>query len=159
MEEWGVERVKTILDYQFGKGFGNLFTKGNTELIISRKTKRLRNLLLDGEHMVSLSHRRGLFILQKGGAKLLHKHSKMAKFRVVVNPETAEFNKNGKSVFCKFVEDIDSELRIMDECIVVTPNDELVAFGNLVVSPKELELGQQGMAVRVRSGLGEKNKS
>lgn len=159
MEEWGVERVKTILDYQFGKGFGDLFTKGDTELVISKKTKRLRNLLLDGEHMVSLSHRRGLFILQKGGAELLHKHSKMSKFRVVVNPETAEFNKNGKSVFCKFIEDIDPELRIMDECIVVTPDDELIAFGKLVVSPKELELGQQGMAVRVRAGFGNKNKS
>ena len=156
MEEWGIERVKAILDYQFGKGFGELFTKGNTELVISKKTKRLRNLLLDGEHIVSLSHRRGLFILQKGGAKLLHKHSKMTEFRVVVNPETAEFNKNGKSVFCKFIEDIDSKLKIMDECIVVTPDDELIAFGKLVVSPKELELGQQGMAVRVRAGFGNK---
>ena len=42
----------------------------------------------------------------------------------------------------------------MDECIVVTPKDELVAFGKLIVSPKELELGQQGMAVRVRGGIG-----
>ena len=70
------------------------------------------------------------------------------------NADTAEFNKQGKSVFCKFVEDIDSKLKIMDECIVVTPKDELVAFGKLIVSPKELELGQQGMAVRVRGGIG-----
>jgi 7-cyano-7-deazaguanine tRNA-ribosyltransferase len=83
----------------------------------------------------------------------------MSKFRVVVNPETAEFNKNGKSVFCKFIEDIDPELQIMDECIIVTPDDGLVAFGKLVVSPKELEMGQQGMAVRVRTGFGNKNKS
>ena len=41
----------------------------------------------------------------------------------------------------------------MDECIVVTPNDELIAFGKLIVSPKEIELKQQGMAVRVRSGI------
>ena len=41
----------------------------------------------------------------------------------------------------------------MDECIVVTPDDQLIAFGKLLVSPKELRLGQQGMAVRVRSGI------
>jgi archaeosine-15-forming tRNA-guanine transglycosylase len=41
----------------------------------------------------------------------------------------------------------------MDECIVVTPDDDLIAFGKLIISPKELELGQQGMAVRVRSGI------
>ena len=41
----------------------------------------------------------------------------------------------------------------MDECIVVTPEDELVAFGKLIISPEELRLGQQGMAVRVRGGI------
>ena len=41
----------------------------------------------------------------------------------------------------------------------ITADDELIAFGKLVVSPKELELGQQGMAVRVRAGFGNKNKS
>ena len=58
-----------------------------------------------------------------------------------------------KSVFCKFVEDIDSKLKCMDECIVVTPSDDLVAFGKLIVSPEELDLGQQGMAVRIRGGI------
>ena len=83
----------------------------------------------------------------------MHKSSKSPKFRVVVDAETAEFNRKGKSVFCKFIEDIDSDLRCMDECVVVTPDDELIAFGKLLVSPKELRLGQQGMAVRVRSGI------
>jgi len=159
MQNWDIERVKTILDYQFGEGIGEVFTNGETELVISRKTKRLRNLLLDGEHVASLSHRRGMFILQKKGAELLHAFSKSPKFRVIVDSETAEFNRKGKSVFCKFIENIDSSLRCMDECIVVTPNDNLIAFGKLIVSPKEIELGQQGMAVRVRSGIENSVKS
>ena len=153
MQNWDIERVKTILDYQFGNGIGKVFTNGETELVISRKTKRLRNLLLDGEHVASLSHRRGMFILQKKGAELLHAFSKSPQYRIIVDSETAEFNRKGKSVFCKFIESIDSNLRCMDECIVVTPNDELIAFGKLIVSPKEIELKQQGMAVRVRSGI------
>tara|TARA_B100002052_G_scaffold246906_1_gene233143 strand:- start:1729 stop:3450 length:1722 start_codon:yes stop_codon:yes gene_type:complete len=154
IQEWNVNRVKTILDYQFGKGIGKIFTDGETELIISRKTKRLRNLLLDGQHVASLSHRRGMFILQKRGAELLHKNSSNLAHRVVVNSETAEFNRKGKSVFCKFIEDIDPELKCLDECIVVTPKDELLAFGKLMIGTKEIKLGQQGMAVRVRSGIG-----
>ena len=154
MQEWNIDRVKTILDYQFGKGIGKIFTDGETELIISRKTKRLRNLLLDGQHVASLSHRRGMFILQKRGAELLHKNSSNLAHRVVVNSETAEFNRKGKSVFCKFIEDIDPELKCLDECIVVTPKDELLAFGKLMIGTKEIKLGQQGMAVRVRSGIG-----
>ena len=43
----------------------------------------------------------------------------------------------------------------MDECIVVTPKDELVAFGKLIVGPEEIKLGQQGMAIRVRGGIPE----
>ena len=153
MQEWNINRVKTILDYQFGKGIGKIFTDGETELVISRKTKRLRNLLLDGQHVASLSHRRGMFILQKRGAELLHENSSNLAHRVVVNSETAEFNRKGKSVFCKFIEDIDPELKCLDECIVVTPKDELLAFGKLMIGTKEIKLGQQGMAVRVRSGI------
>tara|TARA_B100000941_G_scaffold266510_1_gene221841 strand:+ start:45 stop:1766 length:1722 start_codon:yes stop_codon:yes gene_type:complete len=153
MQEWNINRVKTILDYQFGKGIGKIFTDGETELVISRKTKRLRNLLLDGQHVASLSHRRGMFILQKRGAELLHENSSNLAHRVVVNSETAEFNRKGKSVFCKFIEDIDLELKCLDECIVVTPKDELLAFGKLMIGTKEIKLGQQGMAVRVRSGI------
>ena len=153
MQEWNINRVKTILDYQFGKGIGKIFTDGETELVISRKTKRLRNLLLNGQHVASLSHRRGMFILQKRGAELLHENSSNIAHRVVVNSETAEFNRKGKSVFCKFIEDIDLELKCLDECIVVTPKDELLAFGKLMIGTKEIKLGQQGMAVRVRSGI------
>ena len=159
MQEWDIARVRSILDYQFGKGTGKIFTDGETELVISRKTRRLRNLLLDSEHVASLSHRRGMFILQKKGAELLHKHSEKPAYRIVVNSETAEFNRKGKSVFCKFIERIDSKLKCLDECIVVTPNDELIAFGKLMIGPKEIELKQQGMAVRVRSGIEDSNKS
>ena len=147
MQDWNVDRVQTILDYQFGKGIGKILTKGETDLVVSRKTKRLRNLLLNGEHVASLSHRIGMFILQKKGAELIHKSSKSPKFRVIVDADTAEFNRKGKSVFCKFIEDIDSNLRCMDECVVVTPDDQLIAFGKLLVSPKELGLGQQGICL------------
>ena len=159
MQEWDIDRVRCILDYQFGKGTGKIFTDGETELVISRKTRRLRNLLLDGEHVASLSHRRGMFILQKKGAELLHEHSEKPAYRIIVTSETAEFNRKGKSVFCKFIERIDSKLKCLDECIVVTPNDELIAFGKLMIGPKEIELKQQGMAVRVRSGIEDFNKS
>ena len=133
MQDWNVDRVKTILDYQFGKGIGKIFTKGENDLVVSRKQKRLRNLLLDGQHVASLSHRRGMFVLQKKGAELIHKNTQFPKFRVVVDAETAEFNRKGKSVFCKFIKDIDPELKCLDECIVVTPNDQLLAFGKLMI--------------------------
>ena len=89
----------------------------------------------------------------------MHEHSEKPAYRIVVTSETAEFNQKGKSVFCKFIEHIDSKLKCLDECIVVTPNDELIAFGKLMIGPKEIELNKQGMAVRVRSGIEDFNKS
>ena len=41
----------------------------------------------------------------------------------------------------------------MDECLIVTEDDELVAFGQLRVSPREIEQKQKGYAVRVSEGV------
>ena len=32
MQEWNIDRVQTILDYQFGKGIGKILTNGETDL-------------------------------------------------------------------------------------------------------------------------------
>ena len=63
---------------------------------------------------------------------------------------TAEFNRQGRNAFCKFVLECDPGLHCQDECLVVTENDELVAVGKLKVAPVEIALGQQGLAVKVR---------
>ena len=83
----------------------------------------------------------------------MHKQTKYPSKRVVVEKETAEFNKEGKSVFCQFVLDIDKDMRPMDEWLIVTEDDELVAFGQLRVSPREIEQKQKGYAVRVSEGV------
>jgi len=58
--------------------------------------------------------------------------------------------KEGKSVFCKFVKEVDESLRCDDECIVVDAKDNFIRTGTLALSPKEIKDFKRGMAVRVR---------
>ena len=41
----------------------------------------------------------------------------------------------------------------MNECLVVAEKDELVGFGQLRVSPREIKQGQRRYAVRVCGGI------
>jgi uncharacterized protein with predicted RNA binding PUA domain len=72
---------------------------------------------------------------------------------VVVHADSAEFNRQGRNAFCKFVLECDQELHCQDECLIVTESDELVAVGKLKVAPVEIALGQQGLAVKVREAV------
>jgi uncharacterized protein with predicted RNA binding PUA domain len=96
----------------------------------------------------------GKFSLSLEGAKLLKSNSNSPHFRVIVMDEVQEFIKQGKSVFCKHVIEIDKILRPGNEVIVVNEKDELLAVGKLLI-PSLLFAGKSlGVAVSVRKGVG-----
>jgi len=70
--------------------------------------------------------------------------------RVVVEDDAVSFIEEGKSVFAKFVAEIDANLRPGDEALIVDKKDKLVGAGTLVLSPKEALDFNRGVAVRVR---------
>ena len=150
---WTPERVHAIAAFQFGGSAADALLGGEVELVTSRNTGRLRNVLVDGEHRLSLSARYGLFTLRAGGARAIHAACTAPQQRVVVHADSAEFNRQGRNAFCKFVLECDPGLHCQDECLVVTENDELVAVGKLKVAPVEIALGQQGLAVKVREAV------
>ena len=150
---WTPERVHAIASYQFGSAAADALLKEDVELVTSRNTGRLRNVVVDGEHRLSLSARHGLFTLRAAGACVIHATCAAPQQRVVVHADSAEFNRQGRNAFCKFVLECDPGLRCQDECLVVTESDELVAVGKLKVAPVEIALGQQGLAVKVREAV------
>ena len=95
----------------------------------------------------------GMFTLKADGAKRLHKGFKPPRLRVVVDVDSVAFNRDGKSVFAKFVVECDDELRPMDEVLVVDKNDELVACGRALMNREEMLSFKVGMAVKVREGI------
>ncbi len=152
-DEFNLRKIRAIADYQFGKGAGDALFSGDVKLICSKNTGKIRNVIVDGEHIASLRAGDGLFTLRIHGAVRLHRKFKRPKLRVVVSEESAEFNRVGKNVFAKFVVKADKNIHPGDEVLVVTKKDELVAVGKSLMNSIEMKHFNKGMAVKVREGI------
>jgi 7-cyano-7-deazaguanine tRNA-ribosyltransferase len=148
-----VARVKGVADFQFGRGASDILFKGKIELIKSRKTGKIRNVIVDGKHILSMRAHDGLFTLKAEGAKRLHKAFKFPKLRVSVHEDSAKYNQEGKNVFAKFVLDCDNDIRPMDEVLIVDEKDRLAAIGRALMNREEMLAFQKGIAVKVREGV------
>lgn len=146
-------RVKAVIDYQFCKGASQVLLNEDIEIIKSKKTGKIRNIKRNGIHILSMRAHDGFFTLKVEGAKLLHKHFKPPKLRVVVKDDSVEFNREGKNVFAKFVIDCDEELRPGDEVLIVDKNDDLIAVGKALLNREEMLAFDRGIAVKVREGI------
>jgi 7-cyano-7-deazaguanine tRNA-ribosyltransferase len=146
-------KLRAVADMQFGKGAGKALVKRGVELTKSKKTGRIRNISHEGKHLLSLRARDGLFTLRAEGAKILHKKFRKPKLRVIVQSDTAEFNREGKNVFAKFVKECDEGLRPRDEVLVANEEDELVAVARALMNREEMLAFSKGVAARVREGV------
>ncbi|HLF16856.1 MAG TPA: tRNA guanosine(15) transglycosylase TgtA [Candidatus Thermoplasmatota archaeon] len=146
-------QVVRTADWQFGAGAGAALTAGELRIETSRSTGKIRTVHLGDEHILSLRAHDGLFTLRPAGGRILHRALAAPRNRVVVDSTTAEFPRQGKSVFAKFVKSVDGKLRPHDECLVVDEQDRLVAVGQLLLAPDEAPDFRAGMAVKVREGV------
>jgi Prefoldin, molecular chaperone implicated in de novo protein folding, alpha subunit len=73
--------------------------------------------------------------------------------RVIVSNEAVPFVKEGKSVFARFVIDVDKSLRRGDEVIVVSSRDELIAIGKMMVSGEEAMELETGEIVKIKKSI------
>jgi uncharacterized protein with predicted RNA binding PUA domain len=145
-----LRRVRTIADYQFGKGAGDALFPDNVRFLLS-STGRIRQIF-DNGRIATLRAKDGLLTLSIAGASKLHAFFRYPRLRVVVMKEAAEHVAGGKSVFAKHVVGCDPQIRAGDEILVVDPDDRLLATGKAVLSAEEMRAFTSGVAVRVREG-------
>lgn len=146
-------RIRAVADYQFGKGAGRILFDGSVELIKSKRTNRIRNVIVDGAHCASVRAEDGFFTLRPAGAERLRRGFAPPRLRAIVDEESAQFNREGKNVFCGFVIDCDENLVPGDETIIVDESDRIVAIGRAVLTRDEMLSFKKGMAVKVREGV------
>ena len=144
-----IEKIRKIMDYQFGSGAGELIAD-NVRIKRSRKTKRIRWVYEEKKLIASVRASDHFIIPKMPLAEKLHKRFKYPKLRVVIHDDAIPFVLEGKSVFAKFVEEIDPKLRARDEVLIVDKNDKLLRTGTLILSPREVVDFDRGIAVRVR---------
>jgi Prefoldin, molecular chaperone implicated in de novo protein folding, alpha subunit len=73
--------------------------------------------------------------------------------RVIVNEDSAEFNRGGHNVFSKFVIDADKNIIPGNEVMVVNESDDLLAVGKAFMIREEMLTFKRGIAVKVREGI------
>lgn len=146
-------RIRAVADYQFGKGAADALFSGKIELVKSKNTEKIRNIIVDGEHVVSMRAEDGFFTLRPPGAIRLLKAFPAPRLRVSVADDSVPFNQDGRNVMCTFVTGADPELRLQDEVVVVDKDDRAVAIGRMLLTGDEMSTFKKGLAVKVREGI------
>jgi len=148
-------QVRTVADYQFGRGAGKILFSEDTGFIFS-STGRIRQILDGDGRIATVRAKDGFLTLSIEGARRLHSSLDYPGLRVVIQKDVSSFIKEGRNVFARHVIDVDSKIRAHEEVIVVDEDDELLATGRANLSAEEMDSFERGVAVDVRSGTGKK---
>ena len=148
-------RAKAVARYQFGMEAADALFREPVELVKSRKTGKIRNVISDGEHVLSMRAGDGLYTLRAEGAARILDAVPAPAMRVVVDDDAAPFVSEGRNVFSRFVLSMDPEIRPMEEVAVVSSDGRLLATGRALLTAGETASFPKGVAVKVRSGSGD----
>jgi len=154
-----VEQIRTVADFQLGKGAGKTLFPNDVQIVLSRRTGRIRHIYLKGKLLATLRPTDGMFSLTIEGAKGLVKSSKPHSLWVKVQEGVEPFVAEGRSVFAKHVVDADEEIRPQEEVIVTGEDSRVLAVGKAVLTGREMKAFKHGVAVKVRRGIMEEVKN
>ena len=152
-----LQKIRSIADYQFGRGIGNELFPSEVRIVYSKRTGKICHIYLGKELLATLRPTTGLFVLALAGAKRMMREVKPPRLWVKIQDDAESFVAKGRSVFAKHVIDADSEIRPQEEVIVLNGKDEILAVGRALLSGKEMKFFSRGVAVRVRRGVAEKS--
>jgi uncharacterized protein with predicted RNA binding PUA domain len=149
-----LQRIRSVADYQFGRGVGSRLFPENVEILFSKATGRIRYVNLKGERLATLRPTDGLLSLSISAAKTLAKNAGLAKCFVTVKNDVSKFIADGGDVFATHVIKADDEIHAKDEVIAVNEDGVVLAVGRAALSASEMTAFKIGVAVKVRHGCG-----
>jgi len=146
-----IQKIRSIANYQFGKGAGAILFDNSVKLVKSPATGRIRYIYDElGNLIASIRSYDGLLALALEGGRRLLKSFPPLKLRVVVNDVAREYILRGNDVFSKFVVNADEHIRPGQEVIVIDKIDNLLAVGKSILAGYEMKYFKSGIAVKVR---------
>ena len=153
--ENNLAKVRSIADYQFGKGVGAQLFPDDIEIQYSPRTGRIRYINLNGERLATLRPTDGVLSLSLKAAQFMAQNTPFAKCFVTVQNEVSKFIAAGGDVFAIHVVKVDAEVGAKDEVIALDENGQVLAVGRTALSSEEIKAFKTGVAVKVRHGSGE----
>jgi len=151
--EFELEQIRAQLAYQYGRGAERILDLDKVQILKSGKTGRLKHVYIGNKLVFSLRATDGFLIFSLEGARLFLKKIPPLTARVVIMPEVASFIAEGRNLFSKHVIRADENIRPLEEVIIVTPDDALVALGKAVLAGWEMTSFKKGVAVKIRKGI------
>lgn len=152
-DTWTKRQLQMIAQYQFGSEFAEILAPEGITVTYSRKTKKVREIILNGKRIATMRPTDGAYSLGLEGAQRIIDETKLPKRRVVVQTDVAEFIADGRNVFAKHVVNVDPDIQPEDEVVIVSEEDKLLAVGRAKLSAEYMKAFQNGTAVKVRYGL------
>jgi uncharacterized protein with predicted RNA binding PUA domain len=145
-------KVRSIADFQFGKGVGVKLFPDNIQIQLSPRTGRIRYINLDNHRLATLRPTDGLLSLSIKAAKFMIENIPEAKYTVTVLNAVSKYIAAGGDVFAVHVVKVDHEVRAKDEVIAIDEDRHVLAVGRAVLSSSEMLAFKTGVAVKVRHG-------
>ena len=152
-----LQQLRSIADYQFGKGVGAKLFPESVEVMYSKATGRIRYVNLNGKRLATLRPMDGSLSLSITAAKLIVENAALARCFVTVRRDVSEFIAGGGDVFAAHVVRVDDAVHAKDEVIVVDEDNRVLAVGRALLSSTEMRAFRTGVAVKVRHGSAEES--
>jgi len=150
--ENALSRIRSVAEYQFGKGVGVRLFPENVNILYSKATGRIRYVYSNGERLATLRPTDGLLSLSIIAARLVAENRDFARCFVTVQNDVSEFVADGGDVFAAHIVKADEEIRAKDEVIVVNEDNRVLAVGRALLSSMEMKALKTGVAIKVRHG-------
>ena len=152
-----LRKIRSIADYQFGRGVGTGLFPKEVRIVYSKRTKKIRHIYVGEELLATLRPTTGLFVLTLAGAKRLMSEVNPPRLWVRIQEDVEPFVAKGRTVFAKHVTEADPEIRPREEVIIIDRKNQVLAVGRALLSGKEMKSFNRGAAVQVRRGIAEKS--
>lgn len=148
-----LQRLRSVANYQFGKGVGSKLFPRTVQIAFSKRTGRIRYVYLNRVRLATLRPTDGLFSLSIAGAQRIVQTKAPARCFVKVKDDVSKFIMEGGDVFAVHVVEADDEIRSKDEVVAVDGENHVLAVGRAVLSGDEMKAFKRGVAVRTRHGV------
>lgn len=146
-----IQKLRSIADFQFGYGAGEILFPEGVRIEYSRNTNRPRHVFLGDVMLANFRPTDAMFTITIAGAERLNELPGFNGY-VVVLDDVLEFIEDGKNLFAKHVVDVGPGIRPDDEVIVRDSSGKVAAVGKAVLTSEEMTRFKNGQAVNVRRG-------
>jgi predicted RNA-binding protein (TIGR00451 family) len=143
-------RFTLMLDYEFGVGTSRALPRSGLDYFYSRRSDRLKQVMHDGK-IFAVIRPNGAIALSLRAAGILASSRAFMQNSVTVRDDAAQFVRNGKSVFCKFVTKTGKHVLPGGEVVVLDESGLPIAVGRAKLPGAFMREFKAGVAVKVRS--------